>query len=73
MQLALIVRAMTGLEISSMNAVRWIKAIRKSPENCIGTTVNTVLKMASLSAAHQISIPLWNRLGTKRREQLLQD
>ena len=60
---------MTGLAISSMSVVKWIKAIRKSPENYIGTIVNTVLKMVSLFAAHQISILLWNRLGTNVREQ----
>ena len=62
-------KAMTGLAISSMSVVKWIKAIRKSPENYIGTIVNTVLKMVSLFAAHQISILLWNRLGTNVRGQ----
>ena len=48
---------------------REIRAIRQSPENYIGTIVNTVLKMVSLFAAHQISILLWNKLGINVREQ----
>ncbi len=70
MQLALIVRAMTGLETSSMNAVRWIKAIRQSPVTSITDTENTAMKTENTQEVLLIFMPHWNRRGTERRKRI---
>ena len=61
MQLALIGKAMTGLETSSMNVVRGIKAIRKSPVTSTTDTESIAVKTENTQEVHLIFIPHLNR------------
>jgi len=61
MQSELIGKAMTGLAISSMSVVKWIKAIRQSQVNSITDTENTATKTENTQEVLLIFMRLWNK------------